>query len=500
MSRRKLFFFTFVFFYIGIASIFWRNILTSPVSDLNITMSTKPPKKIIIVGSGLAGLSAASQVLSRGLRVHMLERASKPGGNSIKASSGINGAPTKYQPGLPFSDTFFYTDTLKSVGHAIETKRSERESLISTLVNGSAEAIDWLVVKGVDLSAVAQLGGHSFPRTHRGKGKTPPGASIVSTLLSELKADPLFTLETSCVVTKILHFLGVDGVEYICGNEVKMANGPVIFATGGFAGDAHGLLAQHRPELVGFPSTNEPAVGSQPLLTAIGAQLLDMDLVQVHPTSFVDPKDPNNPIKFLAAEMLRGEGGLLLFDGKRFVNELETRKKVTDAITTHWAEEMSPRQWDIQLVLDEGVYKKASSHIDFYVWKGLMQKTIIRSLGRCAFATIKAYAKAAAGGERDLFDRQYFGHWELSKVTEDTVVYVGRVTPAVHFTMGGVVINQKGQVLGKDDMQIEGLWAAGEVTGGLHGENRLAGSSLLECVVFGRIAGDQAASFIRASS
>ncbi len=146
-----------------------------------------------MVGSGLAGLSAASELVERGVAVRLLERAPKPGGNSIKASSGINGAPTKYQPGPPFSDMGFYEDTLKSAGSAFSTFRRQRMDLISTLTNSSSDAISWLVHdKGIDLSVVAQLGGHSFPRTHRGAGTTPPGAAIVSTLLKSLTGNLLF--------------------------------------------------------------------------------------------------------------------------------------------------------------------------------------------------------------------------------------------------------------------------------------------------------------------
>lgn len=281
-----------------------------------------------------------------------------------------------------------------------------------------------------------------------------------------------------------------------------MLKGSVVFATGGFAGDANGMLATYRPDLAGFPSTNEPRPGSQTLLTTVGAQLLDMEQVQVHPTSFVDPKDVNNPVKFLAAELLRGEGGLLLdSNGKRFINEMQTRKVVTDAITSlPPAEGEGPKQWDVQLVLDEGVYGNASSHIDFYIWKGLMRKTTIAELPPSVLSTIEAYAVVASGEKDDPLGRKTFGHWTLKNVKPESIVYVGRVTPAVHFTMGGVVINEKAEVLDGDGAHIGGLWAAGEVTGGVHGENRLGGSSLLECVVFGRIAGDQAAKFLGAGS
>jgi FAD-dependent fumarate reductase len=310
--------------------------------------------------------------------------------------------------------------------------------------------------------------------------------------LKALKENPLFHLETGCVVTKVVKTEGgVDGVEYKCEDERRVHHGPVIFASGGFTGDANGMLAQHRPDLAGFPSTNDPRPGSQTLLTVVGAQLLDMQQVQVHPTSFVDTKDPFSPVKFLAAELLRGEGGLLLHDGKRFASEMETRKHVMDATTRLPAAGAQPRQWDVQIVLDEGVYERVASHLDFYLWKGLMRKTAVGELGDDA-----PYADAVAGLSTDTLGRQQFGHWKLRDVKPESMVYVGRVTPAVHFTMGGVAINEHSEVLNKDRNAIPGLWAAGEVTGGIQGENRLGGSSLLECVVFGRTVGDGAAKYL----
>jgi FAD-dependent fumarate reductase len=452
----------------------------------------------IIVGSGLAGLSAASQLVSRGVPVCLIERQAKPGGNSIKASSGINGAPTRFQS---VKDAAFYDDTLKSAGAVLVQHRDHRQKLISTLTSSSASAIDWLVDENfVDLSHVAQLGGHSKPRTHRGSGQTPPGAAIVNTLLKSLKENPLFHLKTSCAVSKVLvnEWTHAVGVEYICEDEPKTLFGPVIFASGGFAGDARGMLAEYRADLAGFPSTNDPRPGSQNLLTDVGAQLRDMKLVQIHPTGFVDPKDQESQLKFLAAELLRGEGGLLLVDGKRFVNEMETRQNVTNAIMSEQPYDDNPKQWNVQLVLDEGSYNASKSHVDFYLWKGLMHKTAVGDLGPWAVLVIQEYADAAAEKAEDSLGRTTFGQWSLKDVTPESVIYVGRVTPVVHFTMGGVVINEKSEVLDAGGKPIAGLFAAGEVTGGIHGENRLGGSSLLECVVYGRIAGDQAAEYLKA--
>lgn len=502
-----------------------RNMSSSSVASLNTTSlsdtsshhhnyTSTSSHRVIIVGSGLAGLSASTELISRDIPVHILERQAKPGGNSIKASSGINGVPTRYQ--IPGSDSIeeFYSDTLKSASEKLLKDKSTgeaREKIISTLTYSSQSAINWLVdEQGVDLSKVAQLGGHSKARTHRGAGNTPPGASIVLTLLKKLKESPLVKLDTGVTVTEVLkrdeRVVGVkvkrDGTEADGVENTETIDGPVIFASGGFAGDSQGYLKKFRPDLAGFPSTNEALPGSQGLLVDAGAQLLDMDLVQVHPTGFVDPNDRFKATKFLAAEVLRGEGGILLDStGKRFVDELQTRKVVTDTITqTTEPSDIDPlKQWGISLVLDEGAYQAAKSHIDFYIWKGLMKKTTIGELGdmsNTALTTIKQYANIAAGTTPDPLGRTSFGHWALQNPTESSTIYVGTVTPVVHYTMGGVVFNNEAEVLNAHNRPITGLWAAGEITGGLHGANRLGGSSLLECVVFGRIAAANAARYV----
>lgn len=507
-----------------------RNMSSSSVASLNTNpvSETSPHQhnhyhnhtstsshKVIVVGSGLAGLAASTELISRDIPVHILERQAKPGGNSIKASSGINGVPTRFQ--IPGSDSIeeFYGDTLKSASDRLLKSPGTgeaREKLISTLTYTSQAAINWLVdEQGVDLAKVAQLGGHSKARTHRGAGNTPPGASIVLTLLKKLKESPLVTLETGVTVTEVQ-----KREERVVGVKVKRAagepdtedtttvHGPVIFASGGFAGDSQGYLKKFRPDLAGFPSTNEALPGSQGLLVDVGAQLLDMDEVQVHPTGFVDPNDRFKATKFLAAEVLRGEGGILLDGkGKRFINELQTRKVVTDTITQTIApSDNEPlKQWDISLVLDEGVYEAAKSHVDFYIWKGLIKKTTIGDLGHVsvtALETIKQYAAIAQGltTSADRYGRNSFGHWSLQDPTPESTIYIGTVTPVVHYTMGGVVFNTEAEVLNARNGPITGLWAAGEITGGLHGANRLGGSSLLECVVFGRIAAANAARYV----
>ncbi|PYI00070.1 Flavocytochrome c [Aspergillus ellipticus CBS 707.79] len=469
-----------------------------------------PAKTIIVIGSGLAGLTATTQLsLTHHLPVLLLELTSKPGGNSIKASSGINGAPTRYQS---VGDSAFLSDTIKSAGTpfvvSAAEERGRREKLMNALVDTSASAVYWLTDEcGVDLSKVAMLGGHSVARTHRGAGKKTPGYDIVSTLLGRLDKEPLVKVQTESRVTRLLkegEGGEVVGVEYTGqGNVTETVYGPVVVATGGFAGDARGLLAQYRPDLAGIPSTNDARQGTQPLLQAVGAAVVDMDQVQVHPTGFVDEKDGEAMVKFLAAEALRGEGGILLLgDGKRFVNELEMREHVTKVIMDRADRLQTPtRQWDVNILLDEGAAAALESHMGFYLWKGLLRKTTAGELALPALeGTLQDYADVVAGKKPDEFGRVAFGNWTLTDVKPDSVVYVGKVTPVVHFTMGGVVINERSQVLDEQGEPIKGLWAAGEITGGLHGQNRLGGSSLLECVVFGRIAGDEAAAFYNRGS
>lgn len=370
---------------------------------------------------------------------------------------------------------------------------------------------------GVDLSVVAQLGGHSFPRTHRGGGKLPPGAAIVTGLLEKLKQDPNFELRTGCEVKRILTAAGdqkkVTGVEYSQAGEEHTLDGAVVFTTGGFAGDTWGLLKQYRPDLAGLPSTNDPRPGTHNILQDLGAHLVDMESVQIHPTGFVMPSDPHARVKFLAAEMLRGEGGILLHKGKRFVNEMDTREHVSGVIMglppnpasesdQDSAEALT--QWDVQLLLDPGACDAASSHIGFYLWKGLLTKKKVKELDEATRQTIREYSQVVQGRRGDELGRTTFGFWKLTGGAEDEEqdVCIGQVTPITHFTMGGAAINDKAQIMvagasGNELKPVQGLWAAGEITGGLHGDNRLGGSSLLECVVFGRTAGQEAAAFVR---
>ncbi|KAJ6530182.1 Flavocytochrome c [Mycena capillaripes] len=452
----------------------------------------------IVVGGGIAGLSAAHTLLERGKSVLLLDKKPTLGGNSVKASSGINGAGTEAQRTLEIHDSteVFYADTAASAGSDLA-----RPALITALTTNSASAIAWLTgTFGVDLSVVSRLGGHTTPRTHRDKSGAP-GWAITSALMKNLtalaaEADARVEIVRSARVVRLLEVDGVVvGVEYESDGNTVSAHGNVILATGGYAADASpdGLLAQHRPELLALATTSGDHATGDGVRLALGlsaaAGVCDLDQVQVHPTGFVDPANPSAKTKFLAAEALRGAGGLLLdARGARFVREVERRDVVTAAMQAVEGEGRGP----VRLVLGEKAAAEVKSHCAFYVSKNLMK----RYPDAAAFADDTGIPLdsilatfAGFGAEGDPFG----GASGAAAYTPTEPLHVAIITPVVHYTMGGLAVDASARVLrGTTLTPIVGLWAAGEIIGGVHGRNRLAGSSLLEAVVFGRIAGEGA--------
>ncbi|KAJ5316280.1 hypothetical protein N7476_006587 [Penicillium atrosanguineum] len=456
--------------------------------------------QVIVVGGGLSGLSAAHTVYLNGGNVLVLDKQAFFGGNSTKATSGINGALTRTQTDLGIQDSVkqFYDDTLKSA------RDKARPDLIKVLTYKSAAAVEWLQdVFNLDLTLVSRLGGHTHPRTHRGHDAKFPGMAITYALMQRLEeladAEP-----TRVQIVKKANVASINkdgnhvtGVTYTLNGESKSVDGIVILATGGYAADFGdtSLLKKHRPDTFGLSSTNGThATGDgQKMLMEIGANGIDMDKVQVHPTGLVDPKDPQAKFKFLAAEALRGEGGLLLnSDGERFSDELGHR----DYVSGQMWKEKEKGKWPIRLVLNS----KASNVLDFhtrhYSGRGLMKKMsgkeLIKEIG-CGEAALKKtfdeYNLIADGKKKDPWNKRFFHNMPFSI---DDEFHVALMEPVLHFTMGGIEINEHAQVLNSQQKPFEGLYACGELAGGVHGANRLGGSSLLGCVVYGRVAGDSA--------
>merc|ERR1711939_872499 len=391
------------------------------------------PPRVIVVGAGLSGLSAAHTIYLAGGNVVLLDKNNFMGGNSTKATSGINGALTRTQVDEKIADSVkqFYDDTLKSA------REKARPDLIKVLTYKSAAAVEWLQdVFNLDLTLVSWLGGHSFPRTHRGHDAKFPGMAITYALMQRFEE----LSETS-------------------------------------------LLKKWRPDTFDLSTTNGAhATGDgHKMLMNIGANGIDMESVQVHPTGLVDPKDPTAKTKFLAAEALRGEGGLLLNSkGQRFTDELEHRDYVSGKM---W-EEKKKDLWPIRLVLNS----KASNVLDFhtrhYSGRGLMKKMTGKELAKdigCSerelSKTFEDYNRYAKGEAKDPFGKKYYHNFPVE--INDTF-HVALMEPVLHFTMGGIEIDDQARCLNGDSKEpFDGLFVCGELAGGVHGANRLGGSSLL---------------------
>ncbi len=336
-----------------------------------------------------------------------------------------------------------------------------------------------------------------------------PGMMITARLLNALaviadtKDGPVQIINEARATELLKNAAGdVTGVRYECPEGQFTAKGVVVLATGGWAADftKSSLLARFRPDLLNFPTTNgEHCTGDGvKMAEAVGAGLVQLDRVQIHPTGLVDPDNPNSKFKVLGAEAMRGVGGILLNSkGKRFCNEMGRRDYVSGRMLAQ--KDSGP----FYLVLNAQSVAELKWHIDSYMAMGLMVKV---SSGRAlaqhlqlqeeVVATLfNDYQRAAEDG------KDTFGTTELKNANAFNMMgefYVCTVAPVVHYCMGGIAIDAMAQVLDRrKNQKIAGLYASGECAGGIHGANRLAGSSLLDCVVFGRIAGQNAARYLQ---
>ena len=371
--------------------------------------------------------------------------------------------------------------------------------LTKVLTYQSGSAVEWIQEKfQVDLSLVSRLGGHSQPRTHRGTEQFP-GMTITYALMSKYEdickdtPDRAQLIKKANVKSLVTEQGKVVGVEYEKDGALHKEYGIVVLATGGYAADftETSLLKKYRPELWDLPTTNgDHCTGDGIKMTlAIGGNTIHMDKVQVHPTGLVDPKEPNAKVKFLAAEALRGVGGLLLdANGNRFADELGHRDYVTG--------QMWKNKGPFRLVLNGKGGKEIEWHCKHYMGRGLMKHyksaaDFAKDTGiplKNLEATFASYNEIAKN-KNCPFGKKFFHN--LPFVPNDEF-WVAIVTPVLHFTMGGVQIDDQSRVLNASG-PIPGLMACGEMAGGVHGANRLGGSSLLGCVVYGRVAGATAA-------
>jgi len=485
-----------------------------------------PSDTAIVVGGGLAGMSAANTVLENNGKVVLIDKSAFCGGNSTKATSGINGAGTRTQKaqGIPDNSTLFTNDTLKG--------GAKKPELAKVLCENSGADVDWLMDKfNLDLSLVARLGGHSEPRTHRGKERFP-GMTITYALIQMVEA-VADRCDKARIITKArAHTLLTNGkgtcmgLIYEKGGQNYQEHGPVILASGGFGADftSDSLLAQYRPDLLHLPTTNgEHCTGDGIKMgEKIGAKTIDLEWVQVHPTGLVKPDDADAKIKFLAAEALRGVGGIILNkDGIRFANELGRRDYVTG--------EMWKNKPPFRLCLNEAAYTEIIWHCKHYTGRGVMKYyetgealaqdmkipvSVLEQTHEVHYQAAKKQEKDPDGGPHPAYPsgktwdepsgktgsgKKFFHNFIPGSAVKTQKFYVAIITPVIHYCMGGLEVDVDSLVVDQKGKAMPGLYAAGEVAGGIHGNNRLGGNSLLDCVVFGRVAGRHAAKWMLGS-
>jgi len=484
--------------------------------------SVFPSDQAIVLGGGLSGVSACNAVMECGGKCVLLDKSAFCGGNSTKATSGINGAETKAQKnkGIDDSIALFTSDTLKG--------GAKKPDVVKVLCGNSGADCDWLVeVFNLDLSLLARLGGHSAPRTHRGKERFP-GMTITYALIQMVekiaeRSDRARIVTKAKATTLLTNKSGaVTGVTYEKGGAQFQEHGPVIICTGGFGADftQNSLLAKYRPDLMHLPTTNgEHCTGDGIKMgESIGAKTIDLEWVQVHPTGLVKPDEPDAKIKFLAAEALRGVGGLV-FDaqGNRFANELGRRDYVTGEM---WKSKPPFRLclnkaasdeiiWHCKHYTGRGVMKFYPSGADLAKDMGIPVQTLIDS-HEAHYQASQKMAKDPEGGPYPAYPsgkswdeasgktgsgKKFYHNCIPGSAVAAEPFYVAIITPVIHYCMGGLEIDVNSSVLGPRG-PIPGLYCAGEVAGGVHGNNRLGGNSLLDCVVFGRVAGTHCAKYM----
>jgi len=487
---------------------------------------------VVVVGAGGAGMTAAITAAGEGKSVVVLESQSMVGGNSVRATGGMNAAKTVYQDENEFGESAGVEKTLKTAAEkyadnetitALAKTVSEQwaayqanptgyfdsvelmeldtmiggkgindPELVETLCANSADAIDWLDEHGITLHNVSSFGGASVKRIHRpvnAEGKTVSVGSYMIPLLQENceKAGVKMMLDTTA--TEILTdangaAVGVKATG-ASGETVTVNAKAVVLATGGFGANLD-MVVKYKPELKGFMTTNAPGIQGQgiEMAQAIGAATVDMDQIQIHPTV-----EANTAA--LITEGLRGDGAILINEeGKRFIDEVGTR----DVVSAAEIAQTGSYSW---LVVDQAM-ADASSVIQGYIKKGYtVTGATYEELGKAMGVDAAAFAETMEkwNGYVEAKNDPDFGRTSFANPLNTAPYYAIKVTAGVHHTMGGLKINANTEVLNEKGEVIPGLFAAGEVTGGVHGANRLGGNAVADFTVFGRIAGAAASDY-----
>ena len=435
---------------------------------------------IVIVGAGGAGMTAAINATQAGKNVIVLEKMPYAGGNTTKATGGMNAAETHYQAeqGIEDSVEQFVEDTMKG-GHDINDR-----DLVTAMAANSAKAIDWLDSIGAPLPKVSFSGGATNKRIHSPEDGSGVGAYLVTSFLrtmDEMGIEVMYDTKATSLMTLDGAVVGVQAESDSAYYTIKAK--AVILATGGF-GNNEDLVVHYKPDLKGTVTTSAPGVTGDGIIMAeaVGADLVDIDQIQLHPTV-------EQSTSMLITEGVRGDGAILVNqEGKRFINELLTRDVVS-------AGELAQPGSYAYIIFDQHL-RDGLKAIEKYVSTGItVQGDTIEELAEqldidpaTLADTLNKWNQYVADQNDPDFQRTTGMDADLSEAP----YYAIKIAPGIHHTMGGVKINTSAQVIDVNGDPIPGLFAAGEVTGGVHGGNRIGGNAVADIVVFGNIASQSA--------
>ncbi len=454
---------------------------------------------VVVIGSGFAGLAAAIEAKNAGASAVVIEKMPVHGGNSIINGGDFCAPGTKLQKeaGVEDSPDLMYKDMMKAGLYL------NHPELARILADQARDALEWCEgYVGAKFTRLNFHGGHSVKRANQTVNAS--GSELVNKMLSKAKSlgveVRMRTKMERMIANKDGRIVGIEvrtGYKFPDEKSGKpayiKARKAVILTSGGFSNDIP-LRQIEDPRLTEkFESTNQPGATGEALLAACmaGAMDVQMDWIQLGP--WTSPDEKGFGLVPLFCERLVGYGPMIdPAKGKRFFKETGNRKERADAIILlgHPVIIMgdsyaAPKQVfpkALEKGLQSGAIKKFDSLEDLAKNYNIPVEAFKQEIARWNSFVEK---KKDADFECMIFPD--------AKPTITPPFYAARLWPKVHHTMGGLVIDKNTRVFGFDLKPMKGLYAAGEVTGGIHGAVRLGGVAMADCVVFGRIAGKNAA-------
>jgi urocanate reductase len=462
-------------------------------SEKGALVTTEKEVDVVVIGAGGAGLAAAVSAHENGATVLVLEKMPKPGGNTIISGAAYNCVdPGRQIPaGIEDSVELHYQQTYEG------GDKVGNPELIKILVENAYPTLEWLEGLGMEFTdyVFTVLGG-LWPRAHR--PVMPLGTGYITTYMNYIEnnsseMEVMVNTEATHIIMENGKAVGVraEGPE---GPVIAKANKGVVIATGGFSKNTEMLNQYNKtwPDLTNTLSTNHPGATGDGIKMAVevGANLVGMEHIQLLPLGDPDTGSLAGNIEQAVENRI-----FVNKEGKRFVDEGARRDVMTKALF----EQEDAFLW---IILDSHNYPTGDTKnnfnetIDELVAAGRAYKAdtledLAAQIGVNAdnlVAAVEDFNKHVESGEPDEFGRTLY-QWKM----DTPPYYAGARKPTVHHTMGGIEINTEAQVVDTSGNVIPGLYAAGEVTGGIHGTNRLGGNALADINTFGRIAGRNAA-------